>query len=448
MKQLARKYISSLFFTPRFFIAGILVVALMVLRFFADWLGILPFIALITFIALAIIEYGILFIKDKAIIAQRNHAERFSNGDENPVHIFIDSRYNFKVTTKIIDEIPVQFQDRNILFATTVLPNKTSIIHYTLRPVKRGSYRFGKIYVYVSAMIGFIERRFSFLQEKEVAVYPSFLQMRKYQLMAINNRLSEAGLKRQRRLGHSMEFEQIKEYVNGDDYRTVNWKATARKGALMVNNYVEEKSQQVFCVIDKGRLMEMPFEDLSLLDYSINASLVLSSIALQKEDRVGVITFAHTIDTLLAAEKKPAHIQKIQEVLYHQKTKYLESDFEKLYITIRRKIAQRSLIVLFTNFASIGGLKRQLPYLKKISKNHLLVVVFFENAEMSKVLETRALNLKEVYTQAVVEQFELEKKQIVYELKSLGILSILSKPRDLTVNVLNKYLEIKTRQML
>lgn len=443
-----KKYISSLYFTPRFFIGGLIVVALMTLRFFADWLGIIPFIALMIFVLLFFIEYGILYIKDKAIAASRQHADRFSNGDENPVQIFIDSRYNFKVNANVIDEIPVEFQNRDVLFPTVILPNKTTIINYTLRPVKRGSYGFGDIHVYVSSFIGLVQRRFTFSHAKAVAVYPSYLQMRKYQLMAINNRLSEAGLKRQRRLGHSMEFEQIKEYVTGDDYRTVNWKATARKGSLMVNNYIEEKSQQIFCVIDKGRLMEMPFEGLSLLDYSINASLVLSSIALQKEDRAGIITFAHNIDTLLAADKKTAHIQKIQEVLYHQKTKYLESDFEKLYITIRRKISQRSLIVLFTNFASLSGMRRQLSYLKKISESHLLVVVFFENTEMTSILENKAENLKEVYTQAVVEQFELEKKQIVNELKTHGILSILSQPRNLTVNVLNKYLEIKSRQML
>ena len=448
MISFLKKYIGSLYFTPRFFIAGLIVVALMILRYFADWLGIIPFVALVVFILFFFIEYGILYIKDKPIAAERHTAERFSNGDENPVQLFIDSRYNFKINAKIIDEIPVEFQNRNILFETDILPNKTAYIDYTLRPVKRGSYGFGNINIYISSFIGLIQRRFIFHQAKDVAVYPSFLQMRKYQLMAINNRLSEAGLKKQRRIGNSMEFEQIKEYVTGDDYRTVNWKATARKGELMVNNYIEEKSQQVFCVIDKGRLMEMPFEELSLLDYSINASLVLCSIALQKEDRAGVITFAHTIDSVIAPDKKTAHIQKIQETLYHQKTKYLESDFEKLYITIIRKISQRSLIVLFTNFASLTGMRRQLPYLKKISERHLLVVVFFENTEMTSVLENKAENIKEIYTQAIVEQFELEKKQIVNELKTYGILTILSKPKNLTVNVLNKYLEIKSRQWL
>jgi len=132
-----------------------------------------------------------------------------------------------------------------------------------------------------------------------------------------------------RRLGHSMEFEQIKEYVSGDDYRTVNWNATARKGALMVNNFTDEKSQQVYCIIDKSRVMKMPFEGLSLLDYAINASLVLSNIALLKQDKAGLITFAENLSAFLPAEKKETQMHLILQALFNQKTRYLESDYEK-----------------------------------------------------------------------------------------------------------------------
>lgn len=448
VKNFFKNYIAPLYFTPRFFMAGAVVVTLMVIRFFAPWLSIIPFIALLLFAGIFIVEYILLFRKRNAVYAQRAHAERFSNGDENEVKLFIENKYAFPVNADIIDEIPIQFQNRNVHFYTRIHAGKTSVIDYTLRPVKRGSYDFGKINIYISAFARFIDRRFSFDRAHSVAVYPSYQQMRKYQLMAMNNRLSEAGLKKQRRLGHSLEFEHIKEYITGDDYRTVNWKATARRGSLMVNNYVEEKSQPVYCAIDKGRLMEMPFDGLSLLDYSINASLVLSSIAVQKEDKAGIITFSDKIGTLLPADKRAYQMQKIQEVLYRQKTRYLESDFEKLYITIRNKISQRSLIVLFTNFASLNGMQRQKSYLKKIAERHLLVVVFFQNTEMKKALEQEASNLKDIYTQTIVEQFEFEKKQIVQELKQEGILTILTPPQNLTVQVLNKYLEIKARQLL
>ncbi len=375
-------------------------------------------------------------------------AERLSNGDDNTIRIDLENNYPFTVKLQVIDEIPHQFQKRDILFALSMEKNANTILRYQLRPVKRGLYEFGVINIYVNTTNGIFSRRYIMGNPKNVSVYPSYLQMRKYQLMAMSNRLSEVGVKKVRRIGQSMEFEQIKEYVAGDDYRTINWKATARKGQLMINNYADEKSQQLYCVIDKGRVMKMPFEGLSLLDYAINTSLVLSNVALGKQDKAGLITFAETISSFLPAEKKASQMQYILDTLYNQKTRYLESDYERLYIHLRRKITQRSLVLLFTNFESLTGMRRQLPYLKKIAENHLLITVFFENTELVKFIAKESNNLEEVYTKTVAENFAFEKRQIVKELNQSGILTILTAPQQLTVNALNKYLEIKARQIL
>ncbi|MBC7722043.1 MAG: DUF58 domain-containing protein, partial [Pedobacter sp.] len=233
-----------------------------------------------------------------------------------------------------------------------------------------------------------------------------------------------------------------------DDYRTLNWKATAKTGQLMVNTFSDEKSQQVYCVIDKGRVMKMPFEELSLLDYAINASLVLSNVALMKQDKAGLITFAEGIGSFLKADKKALQMQLVLETLYNQKTRYLETDFERLYSVLKTKVTQRSLVILFTNFESLSGMKRQLPYLRKIATQHLLLTVFFENSELANVLLQPAENLEAVYTKTIAEQFAFEKRQIVKELNRYGIMSILTAPKDLTVNTLNKYLEIKARKLI
>jgi uncharacterized protein (DUF58 family) len=399
------------------------------------------------FLFIAVADYFLLY-RTNGIFAQRSHAERLSNGDENTIHIHFENRYPFPISLNVIDEIPHQFQKRDVNFFLSLQSGDKKFISYQLRPVKRGEYEFGYTRVYASTALGLLRRRYNLGQPANVPVYPSYIQMRRYQLMAISNRLSEIGVKKVRSLGHTMEFEQIKEYVIGDDYRTVNWKATARKGQLMVNNYTDEKSQQVYCVIDKSRVMKMPFEGLSLLDYSINASLVLSNVALLKQDKAGIISFAEKISSFLPADKKLSQMQSVLEVLYNQKTRYLESDFEKLYVLIKRKVTQRSLIVLFTNFESLSGMRRQLPYLRKIAADHLLVTVFFENTELDSLLDEHAKNIKQVYTKAVAEKFASEKQQIVAELKQHGIMTILTAPKNLTVNTLNKYLEIKARQLL
>jgi uncharacterized protein (DUF58 family) len=441
-------YVKPLFFTARWNAALTFCVVLFVLRFFLPWLGMLPYFALLALVVLLITDFAFLFSNKRGFFAARSHAERLSNGDENPVRIDLENRYNFAVHVEVIDEIPAQFQRRDVSFKALLKPSQNTTIHYNLRPVKRGTYDFGSINVFVATFIGFVRKRYRFEQNAEVPVYPSYIQMRKYQLMAISNSLTETGVKKVRRLGHSMEFEQVKEYVQGDDYRTLNWKATARKGQLMVNNYTDEKSQQVYCVIDKGRVMKMPFGGMSLLDYAINASLVLANVALLKQDKAGLVTFSEKIGAFLTASNRPVQMQSILEVLYNQKTRYLESDFEQLYTALRRKVNQRSLVVLFTNFETVTSMRRQLPYLRKIASHHLLLVVFFENTELKIVATAPAKNVEDVYTKTVAEKFAYEKRLIAKELQQFGILSILTSPEDLTINTINKYLALKARQAI
>jgi uncharacterized protein (DUF58 family) len=215
--------------------------------------------------------------------------------------------------------------------------------------------------------------------------YPSFLQLRKYMLMAFSNKLLEYGLKKIRRIGHTMEFEQIKDYVPGDDIRNINWKATAKRNQLMVNQYQDERSQPIYSVIDKGRAMKMPFEGLSLLDYAINATLVISNVALKKQDKAGMFTFSRKVENKVIAERRPSQMNTILETLYNIRTNFAESDFSRLYTDIKRSITQRSLLLLYTNFETLDALHRQLPYLQAIAKNHLLVVIFFENTELHQL---------------------------------------------------------------
>lgn len=380
--------------------------------------------------------------------AFRETPNRLSNGDENGIKIFIENRYPFTINCEIIDEIPFEFQKRDLLFNLSIDPGEEKLFSYNLRPVKRGEYNFGKTNIYAASPIGFVKRRFQFEGEKIVPVYPSYIQMKKYKLMAISDRLTEAGVKRIRRIGHSMEFEHIKEYVRGDDYRTINWKATARKANLMVNHFEDERSQQIYSIIDIGRVMKMPFEGMSLLDYAINTSLVISSIAIHKHDKAGVVTFSNRVINILPADRQERQMQKIQEVLYNQKTDFLESDFEILASTILQKVSHRSLVLLYTNFETVNALKRQLVYLRRLSRAHLVIVIFFVNTELSRLIDKPARSTEEIYYKTIAEKFAFEKRLIVKELARYSIQSILTTPQNLSVNTINKYLELKARGLI
>lgn len=403
---------------------------------------------LILFVLAFIVDYLFLFNQKNGIQAQRILPEKLSNGDQNSVKIDLKNNYPFTIKTKVIDEIPFQFQKRNFEIERTLASNNNVLFEYILEPKERGEYSFGNLSVFVQSPLGFVSKRFTFQKEAMLPSYPSFVHLRKYELMALRNEFLLGGIKKIRKLGHTMEFEQIKEYVPGDDVRTINWKATSKRNQLMVNQFQDEKSQRIFMLIDNGRTMQMPFNGLSLLDYSINATMALSHIILKKNDRAGMMTFSKKTEHKVAADNRPGHLKKISESLYNIQTTAFESDFSRLYQDVRFTIGQRSLVLLFTNFETLDAVNRQMKYLRGIAKNHLLVIVFFKNAELHGLMNTNPENLQEVYDEIIAEKFEYEKKLIIQELRKYGIYTVYTLPENLNIEVINKYLEIKARGIL
>lgn len=441
-------WIKSLFLTTRFFLVLSAIVLLYVMEYLLAINVELATYVLIAFGVLIAADIGLLYRNKEGIEAERSVPDRLSNGDDNKIGFTVHNRYLFTVVTDVIDELPEQFQVRDFGIELTLKSGEKQSQSYQLRPIERGEYRFGRLLVYVKSPLGLIKKRYAFGNEQMVPVYPSFVQMRKFELIAFSNRRAEAGIKRIRRLGHTMEFDRIKEYVRGDDVRAINWKASARTETLMVNTYEDERSQQVINIIDTGRVMKMPFNGMHLLDYAINTSLVISNIVLLKEDKAGLITFSNDGSTVVKPQKKRIHVRRIQEQLYNVKTNFLESDFKRLMVTVKKNINRRSLILLYTNFESLSSMERQLPVLKSIAKDHLLVVIFFENSELQQLLWNDPGTVEEIYTKTVAEKFMFEKRQIVKTLNRYGIQTILTPPEDLSVNTINKYLELKARGML
>jgi len=442
------KIFRAFYLSSEFFIVAAALVFFYTLSYFVPQLLIISNLFFVSVVVLLIADIVLLFGNKNGINSYRSTPGRLSNGDQNEINIFLENRYVFKINCEIIDEIPFEFQIRDLLYKVSLDSRKQKVFSYSLRPVKRGEYNFGSTNIYASSPIRFVKRRYSFQGDKNVPVYPSYVQMKKYELMAISDRLTEAGVKRIRRVGHSMEFEHIKEYVTGDDYRTINWKATARKAQLMVNHFEDEKSQQVYSVIDTGRGMKMPFEGLSLLDYAINSSLVISSIAMLKQDKAGLITFSNKVSDILPAERQTRQMQKILEVLYNQKTDFLETDFEILTSTILRKINHRSLVLLFTNFETVNALQRQMAYLRRLAQTHLVIIIFFINTELYTIINKPAETVEEIYHKTIAEKFAFEKRLIVKELARYSIQSILTTPQNLSVNTINKYLELKAHGLI
>lgn len=437
-----------MYLTNRFFWFAGAVIALFGISYPLDWL--FP-LAQTGFAAMVILTAGdlfVLFYRRPQVTARRNTASVFSLGDPNPVLISVENRSSLNLHASITDELPVQLQIRDFSMSQWLVPGEKYILEHKLTPLSRGIYRFGHINIFVTTRLGLAERRLKEWKEEDVRVYPSIIQMKRFELRATKQIAHETGVKKMRRLGHSYEFEQIKNYVPGDDYRSVNWKASGRRGTIMVNQYEDEKSQQIYCLIDKSRVMRMPFEGLSLMDYAINTSLAISNIVLKKQDKAGLITFSDVIGATIKAERKAGQLNKILEALYKEKERKGEANYELMYEAMSRLINVRSLLLLFTNFESHYALERALPALRRLNRQHLLVAVFFENTEIRKLAGEPVEKTTDIFRQTIARQFLLDKREMVYKLRQYGIQTILTRPQDLTLDTINKYLELKSRGLI
>ncbi|MDM1073975.1 DUF58 domain-containing protein [Empedobacter brevis] len=438
------KFFKSLFLTDRFFYAGLFVAFCFVIGFFMPPIFIVAKIVVLAFILAVLIEIFLVYIPKNSIEVIRIYPERLSNGDDNEMKIAVSNQYQFPLNVRILEEFPVQLQLRDFQFKKRFKSGQNIKFNYQIRPTERGLYTFGQTNVFIS-VFGFIEKRIKINEPTSIACYPSYLQLKQLQLHSAAQLQNQFGMKRIRKIGTNTEFENIKHYTIGDEYRLINWKATAKANRLMVNQFQEEKSQPVYSLIDLGRTMRMPFDGLKLLDYSINSSLVVANISLQKNEKAGLITFNKKIQDHVVADRKNHQMQLILEKLYNVQTDYLESDYGQLYAYIKRKLTQRSLLFIYTNFETIDGLERQLPYLKLIKKSHVVVLILFKNSALKKLNEQKAKTTTDIYDQTIAEKFNYDKELIINRLHQFGILTIYCEPKELSIHLINKYLEIKAR---
>ena len=461
-----------MYLNKRFYYILIAVILVIALGYMVPSLFTIGRIMLLLLVLMVLADIIMLWSR-RGINAFRSLSPRFSNGDDNPVSVRLESNYPFALQTEVIDEVPFVFQRRDILFKAALRSRGEATITYNLRPTERGIYGFGRVRVFVSTVLGLVQRRFTCCEPQDVKVYPSYLMLRQYELLAMSNNLTEMGIKRIRRIGHNTDFEQIKDYIVGDDYRTINWRATARRHQLMVNVYQEERAQQVFAVIDKGRMMQQAFKvegtrsnvegspAMTLLDYAINAALVLSYVAVNKQDKAGLVTFSDHFETFVPASRQSGQMQTLQEALYAEHTQFGETDYSALLTGLSRHVTHRALLILFTSFTSMAALRRQLQYLRQLAQRHRLLVVFFEDEELKDFAQPLTSHLspltphpspltshpttEQVYQRVIAEKFCYEQRVIVQTLRQYGIQSLLTTPHNLSIDVINKYLEIKSQ---
>ncbi|MEM6878706.1 MAG: DUF58 domain-containing protein [Bacteroidota bacterium] len=437
----------NLYLTNRFFgaVGGVCILA--IISYWLPGLSFLPWPGLVLLIGFTGYDIYRIFNKRLRIKASRKLPKVLSLGDTSRIELEMANLSEFELYVRLIDELPVQLQVRDFFLDFKLKPKGKKRMSYEIRPRERGAFLLGNISHFVEKNQRLAQRRITVEAEAELPVYPSIVKMKEYELQAFSY-VSTGGVKKMRRLGKSYEFDQIKNYVVGDDYRSINWRATGRRAELMVNQYEDERAQQIYCVIDKSRSMLMPFNGLSLLDHAINASLALSNVVLRKHDRAGLITFSDKIGSVIRADSKTTQLQRILQSLYREKERDTEANYELLYYASRAFVSGRSLLLLFSNFESEYALDRVLPILRRINRNHVLVVVLFENTEISDALDAQVKTTEDVYFQATARHFLYQKDMLAQKLRQYGIQAMQTRPENLSLETINKYLELKKRGLI
>lgn len=379
---------------------------------------------------------------------ERLNDSRLSIGADNLITVLLANRSPRPVTFTLRDEYPYQFPSDAQFIEGELLPYDIFEARYHVHPHRRGSYTFGDINLrYVSQLQTFI-RQARYPAEADVKVYPNVIEVRKYDLLAQKGLLFELGLRQARIFGSGTEFERLREYTTDDEFRRINWKATARRGKPIAAEYETERSQYVVSVIDTGRLMRPPIGNLAKLDYVINTSLLLTYVSLLKGDHVGLLTFADQVQTWLPPKSKRGQFYTMLEALYNVNFQPVEADYSRALSYLSLKNKRRSLIVLFTDLVTLDAARPLIASMARLAQRHLPLCVTISDPNTHGPVRQLVNTGPALYQRAVAETL-LDERQIVLDTLNRNGVMTLDVPADkLTISVINTYLELKARGKL
>ncbi len=440
-----------MFLKNRFFIILFSIAAISALGILVDVLYGIAIAALCLFAIVSIADAVMLMTL--RLEGERSIASKLDLGEENIISFNVKIKKGRLRGAYVIDEIPTEFLTDTDRHDMEKDRDGDYGCHYAITPSCRGHFELGRTLVFAS-FLGLLERRIVLVNSgKKVDVYPAFSRLREKDEQVRSKQILSTGSHKRQLPANQTEFRDIREYVVGDDIRTINWKATARTGNTMVNEYEDERSQHIVNVIDCGSAMQRTFHALSLQDHAINASLLVSYSALEKEsDCVGVCSYGPKGISFLPPRAGKVQFKSIMQQLYALGTEYGESDIEQLCLMLDRNVKRRSLVFLYTEIPTMSALERQLQFFKRISTRNCLVVVNCLDKELESVSErhfegkTQRKYHSQCVERTLAKDMVNQKQLIADTLQQNGIYCLSIYPEALSFGVLKKYLELKEKR--
>lgn len=399
-------------------------------------------------ILLLLVDY-LISPKESEIEIKRSENDKLSIFEKEAISFTVYNKSEYKLNMELVDEIPeFHFKAEEKLMKGIIDKHEKRTLQYFVVPTKRGAYEFKSVYVRYEGRLKLCKIQFSITLNKEYKIYPNLKNLRKYRLSITNNRQLRQGQRALRMLGRGTSFESLREYVTGDEYRKINWKATARGNKPIVNQYEPEKNQHVYMFIDTGRPMSYTIRGNRKLDMVVNTALVLSDIVNQNGDQSALLLFNTKVENMIAPGKGAVHRNKMLDGLYHIDYTNETSNYDDAFYYFKKKERHRSIVFIFTDFETIEEAENMLKVLPIISKNNLVIIMLIKNEPLIEIASQKLKNQEQMFDKGVALELLDERKKIINLLNKRGVLCVECVSEKLEFTAINQYIQLKNRSYL
>ncbi len=387
---------------------------------------------------------------DNALALTRIVDEKLSLGTANPVVVEARNRSAMTLRLRIRDIPPPVFELDSAAEREMVLPPDPRPVsfRYQVTPPAKGDFAFGDLYFQYPGRLGLVRRQGVAAAAQTVKVYPNLVETAKYELLARRGRLMQLGIRTAKVRGGGSEFESLREYVPGDEYKKIDWSATARRGKLISRQYEAERSQNIVLMLDTGRNMLQSVQKMAKLDYVVNTALMLAYVAAAGDDKVGLMAFDADVRVYLPPAKSKAQVYGILESLYNLNARMVETDYKAAFQSLATRWRRRSLIVLFSDLVDPDSSAQILDAVPMLADSHRVVCVTVSDPNILAAAQSIPEDSAGVYQKAVAVQVLQERRAAISILKRRGVWTIDSPPEALSADLINHYLDLKARSLI
>jgi uncharacterized protein (DUF58 family) len=381
----------------------------------------------------------------------RRHEERLSLAADNLVELFVTLDGPARPTRVWLRDTPpptFRIVEGEPVLAGTVAAGETARFAYHLWPPRRGDYAFGDLYLRWESVLGLLRRQARFAAAAPVKVYPNMVDVRKYDLLLRRNRLWELGLRATRHLWRGQRVRTAARLHPDDEYRRINWKATARRGKPITMEFETERSQNIYVFLDVGRMMRSPVGEVEKVDFAINAVLLLAYVATQKGDRVGLLTFDDRVINYVAPRSGKVQFRQLMEQLYAVAAQPIEPDYQVVFSYFAARQHKRGLALVFTDLIGSVSTEALASQLVRMRARHLPLLVTVSDPTVQKLARQPIVDSQSLYERNAAEQVLQERRLVLERLRHHGVHTLDAPADELSVAVIDRYLAMKERLLI